>query len=60
MGGGNLELHIIIYNDYNRRDVSDVSISKTSEKFRVRKLTPKECWRLMGFEDKDFEMLETE
>lgn len=55
MGGGNLEPHIIIYNDYNRRDVSDVSISKTREKFRVRKLTPKECWRLMGFEDKDFE-----
>lgn len=22
---------------------------------RIRKLTPKECWRLMGFEDKDFE-----
>lgn len=55
MGGGNLEPHIIIYNDYNRRGVSDVSISKTGEKFRVRKLTPKECWRLMGFEDKDFE-----
>lgn len=55
MGGGSLEPHIIIYNDYSRRGVSDVSISKTSEKFRVRKLTPKECWRLMGFEDKDFE-----
>lgn len=24
-------------------------------KFRVRKLTPKECWRLMGFDDKDIE-----
>lgn len=23
--------------------------------FRVRKLTPKECWRLMGFSDEDFE-----
>lgn len=23
--------------------------------FRVRKLTPKECWRLMGFSDQDFE-----
>ena len=22
---------------------------------RVRKLTPKECWRLMGFNDEDFE-----
>lgn len=25
------------------------------EKVRVRKLTPKECWRLMGFDDIDFE-----
>lgn len=23
--------------------------------FRIRKLTPKECWRLMGFSDEDFE-----
>ena len=23
--------------------------------FKIRKLTPKECWRLMGFYDKDFE-----
>ncbi|MEE0866187.1 MAG: DNA (cytosine-5-)-methyltransferase [Clostridia bacterium] len=23
--------------------------------FRIRKLTPKECWRLMGFQDEDFE-----
>lgn len=22
---------------------------------RIRKLTPKECWRLMGFEDEDYE-----
>ena len=22
---------------------------------RIRKLTPKECWRLMGFNDEDFE-----
>ena len=22
--------------------------------FRIRKLTPKECWRLMGFSDDDF------
>lgn len=22
---------------------------------RIRKLTPKECWRLMGFDDIDFE-----
>lgn len=23
--------------------------------YRIRKLTPKECWRLMGFSDKDFD-----
>ena len=28
------------------------------EKMRIRKLTPKECWRLMGFEDTDFEKAE--
>lgn len=26
--------------------------------FRIRKLTPKECWRLMGFDDADFEKAE--
>ena len=25
---------------------------------RIRKLTPKECWRLMGFYDEDFEKAE--
>lgn len=25
------------------------------EDYRIRKLTPKECWRLMGFDDSDFE-----
>lgn len=26
-----------------------------AESMRIRKLTPKECWRLMGFDDSDFE-----
>lgn len=26
--------------------------------YRIRKLTPKECWRLMGFDDADFEKAE--
>lgn len=26
--------------------------------YRIRKLTPKECWRLMGFDDSDFEKAE--
>lgn len=25
---------------------------------RIRKLTPRECWRLMGFDDEDFEKAE--
>nr|DAP06888.1 MAG TPA: Cytosine specific methyltransferase [Caudoviricetes sp.] len=25
------------------------------KQYRIRKLTPKECWRLMGFSDEDFE-----
>lgn len=28
---------------------------QTTQKPRIRKLTPKECWRLMGFDDIDFE-----
>lgn len=28
---------------------------KISNELRIRKLTPKECWRLMGFDDKDFD-----
>lgn len=24
-------------------------------RYRIRKLTPRECWRLMGYTDKDFE-----
>lgn len=38
-----------------------LSISTTAQPYypdkqwRIRKLTPKECWRLMGFDDEDFE-----
>lgn len=30
----------------------------TLQNYRIRKLTPKECWRLMGFDDTDFEKAE--
>lgn len=30
-------------------------IIESAPKQRIRKLTPKECWRLMGFADEDFE-----
>jgi DNA (cytosine-5)-methyltransferase 1 len=28
---------------------------QVNENMRIRKLTPKECWRLMGFDDCDFD-----
>lgn len=31
------------------------SIGEEIYRIRIRKLTPKECWRLMGFSDEDFE-----
>lgn len=30
-------------------------IEMENNKYRIRKLTPKECWRLQGFSDKHFE-----
>lgn len=31
------------------------TVTATNIDYRIRKLTPKECWRLMGFDDEDFE-----
>lgn len=37
---------------------SNNGISRIESDLRVRKLTPKECWRLMGFDDEDFDRAE--
>ena len=56
-------------NPFNKKPSSDNGISPTLttrpegfktaisvvDQFRIRKLTPKECWRLMGCTDEDFE-----
>lgn len=39
-----------------RPDILGVAENKNN--LRIRKLTPKECWRLMGFDDSDFEKAE--
>lgn len=39
-------------------DSNNTFIAIQNTNLRIRKLTPKECWRLMGFEDKDFERAE--
>lgn len=58
------------FNPYNKTELTDVaptltaqgeSVTKSSTvlkcdtQYRIRKLTPKECWRLMDFTDEDFE-----
>lgn len=61
--GGNLQPKIIddIYNHRPPREYEEYSptlrnkIFKVENKSMVRRLTPKECWRLMGFADEDFE-----
>lgn len=35
-----------------------ICLNSNGDGLRIRKLTPKECWRLMGFDDKDFEKAE--
>jgi len=58
----------LINGSYNRvwkyeKYVGSINLTKIQEigrkdymnNLRIRKLTPKECWRLMGFDDEDFE-----
>lgn len=33
----------------------NTNINYVESRYRIRKLTPKECWRLMGYTDEDFE-----
>ena len=33
-------------------------VCRVESVYRIRKLTPRECWRLMGFTDQDFEKAE--
>lgn len=60
------------YNPYNKSEIGDTSPTITTSSnrasssgqvminrdFRIRKLTPKECWRLMGCSDEDFHKAE--
>ena len=36
-------------------DTQNENVDFSDVPYRIRKLTPKECWRLMGFSDTDFE-----
>lgn len=68
MEGGNIKPKILIKNGtkkgydkanriYDEKGLAP-TLTQQEEKVmtnRIRKLTPKECWRLMGFSDEDFE-----
>lgn len=54
MQGGNTQ-PMIIDDTPLRAGRQGLKVCKTA---RIRKLTPKECWRLMGFTDEDFQKAE--
>jgi len=60
-----------MFNPYNKTEINDIAPTQTTqcgsttssatvlihELYRIRKLTPKECLRLMGFDDEDYYIL---
>jgi DNA (cytosine-5)-methyltransferase 1 len=54
-------LNIDLYNQTTNENISQCltephhNSQRLFDGLRIRKLTPKECWRLMGFDDEDFE-----
>lgn len=55
-GGGGLQPKILEVKAL--RMVRTEEGKKLRKAYEIRKLTPKECWRLMGFSDEDFEKAE--
>lgn len=57
-------LNLDLYNQTTNENVSQClslpnhNTQRLYDGLRIRKLTPKECWRLMGFDDEDFEKAE--
>ena len=41
-------------NVYGKDGIAPTQCSRDLSKLRIRKLTPRECWRLMDFDDEDF------
>jgi DNA (cytosine-5)-methyltransferase 1 len=42
----------------DKRVIEPQIIREEPHPCRIRKLTPRECWRLMGFDDEDFDKAE--
>ena len=43
-----------IKTEKSQEELDELVETITKPKYRIRKLTPKECWRLMNFSDEDF------
>lgn len=54
--GGQRELKII--NDMADQNAISLPSELKGKKFRIRKLTPRECFRLMGVDDKDIDKIQ--
>ena len=60
-GNSNLEQRLEINKNGTNNTITSVQKDNYAvelPEYRVRKLTPKECWRLMGCSDEDFEKAE--
>ena len=44
-----------VQHDISQTIPSAAPVIGVNDKMRIRRLTPKECWRLMGFDDEDFD-----
>ena len=53
--GGKREPHIEQKDDGLSHNLRTGGQTMVTNNVRIRKLTPRECWRLMGFEDEDYE-----
>lgn len=57
-------LNMDLYNQTTNENISQCltdpchGVHRVFDGLRIRKLSPKECWRLMGFDDSDFEKAE--
>lgn len=57
-GGGNLTPLIIENMETNEKQRLELPAELRGKKFRIRKLTPRECFRLMGVDDKDIDTIQ--
>lgn len=56
MGGGQTPIFTERSAEMNDKESgSDSEVYERTVQYRIRKLTPRECWRLMSFTDNDFD-----